>query len=161
MEFQSINPYNNEPVGIFTALTEDELNEKLNKSHKAFESWKKVPIAERCQLIRNAGQVLRDNVEQYAKMITLEMGKPISESRGEVNKCAWVCDYYADNAESFLANETIATDALQSFVRHDPIGAVLAIMPWNFPFWQVFRYAAPTLIAGNTALLKHAPNVFG
>jgi succinate-semialdehyde dehydrogenase/glutarate-semialdehyde dehydrogenase len=120
-----------------------------------------VPIAERCQLIKNAGQVVRDNVEEYAKMITLEMGKPLTESRAEVNKCAWVCDYYADNAESFLANETIATDASQSFVRHDPIGAVLAIMPWNFPFWQVFRYAAPTLIAGNTGLLKHAPNVFG
>lgn len=161
MEFQSVNPYNNEQVEIFTALTEDELDEKLNKSQKAFESWKKVPIAERCQLIKNAGQVLRDHVEQYAKMMTLEMGKPISESRAEVNKCAWVCDYYADNAETFLAHETIATDASLSFVRHDPIGAVLAIMPWNFPFWQVFRYAAPTLIAGNTGLLKHAPNVFG
>lgn len=161
MEFQSVNPYNNEQVEIFTALTEDELDEKLNKSLKAFESWKKVPIAERCQLIKNAGQVLRDHVEQYAKMMTLEMGKPISESRAEVNKCAWVCDYYADNAETFLAHETIATDASLSFVRHDPIGAVLAIMPWNFPFWQVFRYAAPTLIAGNTGLLKHAPNVFG
>jgi succinate-semialdehyde dehydrogenase/glutarate-semialdehyde dehydrogenase len=161
MQFQSVNPYNNEPVGKFTALTKDELDEKLNKSQNAFESWKKVPIAERCQLIRNAAQVLRDHVDQYAKMITLEMGKPISESRAEVNKCAWVCDYYADNAETFLAHESIATDASQSFVRHDPIGAVLAIMPWNFPFWQVFRYAAPTLIAGNTGLLKHAPNVFG
>jgi succinate-semialdehyde dehydrogenase/glutarate-semialdehyde dehydrogenase len=161
MEFQSVNPYNNEQVGIFTALTKDELDEKLNKSQKAFESWRKVPIANRCQLIKNAGQVLRDNVEQYAKMITLEMGKPISESRSEVNKCAWVCDYYAENAETFLAHETIITDASQSFVRHDPMGAILAIMPWNFPFWQVFRYSAPTLIAGNTALLKHAPNVFG
>ncbi len=161
MEFQSVNPYNNEQVGIFTALTKDELDKKLNKSQKAFESWKKVPIAERCQLIKNAGQVLRDNVAEYAKMITLEMGKPISESRSEVTECAWVCDYYAENAPAFLEEESITTDADKSFVRHDPIGGVLAIMPWNFPFWQVFRYAAPTLTAGNTGLLKHAPNVFG
>ena len=161
MEFKSINPYNGQQVAKFTALTKDELDEKLNISQKAFETWKKVPLKERCQLIKNAGQVLRDNVDDYAKMITLEMGKPISESRSEVNKCAWVCDYYADNAESFLADEIIETDASKSFVRHDPIGAVLAIMPWNFPFWQVFRYAAPTLIAGNTGLLKHAANVFG
>ena len=107
------------------------------------------------------GQVLRDNVEDYARMITLEMGKPISESRSEVNKCAWVCDYYATHAQAFLSDEIIGTEAQKSFVRHDPVGAVLAIMPWNFPFWQVFRYAAPTLIAGNTGLLKHAPNVFG
>ncbi len=104
---------------------------------------------------------MRDNEEEYAKMITLEMGKPLSESKSEVNKCAWVCDYYAENAPRFLADESITTDASQSFVRHDPIGGVLAIMPWNFPFWQVFRYAAPTLTAGNTGLLKHAANVFG
>lgn len=161
MEFKSFNPYDGEQVGSYAPLSEQELTEKLNRSETAFKSWQKVSLTERCQLIKKAGQVLRDNVEEYAKMITLEMGKPISESRGEVNKCAWVCDYYAENAEDFLSIETIATDASQSFVRHDPIGAVLAIMPWNFPFWQVFRYAAPTLIAGNTGLLKHAPNVFG
>jgi succinate-semialdehyde dehydrogenase/glutarate-semialdehyde dehydrogenase len=161
MKFESINPYNGKQVAQFTALSQDELDEKLNKSQKAFESWRKVSLAERCKLVKKAGQVLRDNVEEYAKVITLEMGKPISESRSEVNKCAWVCDYYADNATTFLADEIIETDAVKSFVRHDPIGAVLAIMPWNFPFWQVFRYAAPTLIAGNTGLLKHAPNVFG
>ncbi len=161
VEFKSINPYNAEQVGQFIAITTDELDEKLNNSQTAFASWKKVPLAERCRLMKKAGQVLRDNVEEYAKMITLEMGKPISESKGEINKCALVCDYYADNAPAFLANEIIATDASQSFVRHDPMGTVLAIMPWNFPFWQVFRYAAPTLTAGNTGLLKHAPNVFG
>ncbi|PQJ81168.1 NAD-dependent succinate-semialdehyde dehydrogenase [Polaribacter glomeratus] len=161
MEFKSINPYNNQQVGNYTALTEVELDKKLSKSQKAFTTWRNVPIAERCALIKKAGQILRNHVEEYAKMITLEMGKPIAESRAEVNKCAWVCDYYADNGETFLANEIIATDAAQSFVKHDPIGAVLAIMPWNFPFWQVFRFAAPTLIAGNTGLLKHAPNVFG
>ncbi|WP_299213305.1 NAD-dependent succinate-semialdehyde dehydrogenase [uncultured Dokdonia sp.] len=161
MEFKSNNPYNGEQVGVYTALTKEALTEKLHKSQVAFESWRKVPLAERCNLIKKAGQVLRDNVEEYAKMITLEMGKPISESRSEVNKCAWVCDYYAENAVGFLEDETIATEADKSFVRHDPIGGVLAIMPWNFPFWQVFRYAAPTLTSGNTGLLKHAPNVFG
>ncbi len=161
MEFKSINPYNGQQLGLYTSLTQKELVEKLNRSRQGFESWRKVSLAERCNLIKKAGQVLLDNVEEYASMITLEMGKPISESRSEINKCAWVCDYYAENAETFLANETIVTDASQSFVRHDPIGSVLAIMPWNFPFWQVFRYAAPTLTAGNTGLLKHAPNVFG
>jgi succinate-semialdehyde dehydrogenase/glutarate-semialdehyde dehydrogenase len=161
MEFKSINPYNGKQVVEFTTLTESELNQKLDKAHTAYLTWKKVPLVERTKLMIKAGQVLRDNIEEYAQMITLEMGKPISESRGEINKCAWVCDYYAENAEEFLKDEIIKTDAQQSFVRHEPIGAVLAIMPWNFPFWQVFRYAAPTLIAGNTGLLKHAPNVFG
>jgi len=161
MEFKSINPYNGKIVGEYTALSQKELKEKLNKSQIAFESWRKVPLSERCNLIKKAGQVLRDNVEKYAKMITLEMGKPIVESRAEVNKCATVCDYYAENAAEFLAEQTITTEADKSYVKHDPIGSVLAIMPWNFPFWQVFRYAAPTLTAGNTGLLKHAPNVFG
>jgi len=161
MEFKSINPYNGEEVGSYTGLTTAELDGKLAKSQTAFETWKKVPIAERAALMVRAGQVLRDNIEAYALMITLEMGKPISESRGEITKCAWVCDYYAENAVEFLTDEIIETDAKKSFVRHDPIGAVFAIMPWNFPFWQVFRFAAPTLIAGNTGLLKHAPNVFG
>ncbi|CAM4026048.1 NAD-dependent succinate-semialdehyde dehydrogenase [Gillisia limnaea] len=161
MKFHSVNPYNGKQVGEYTALSVNELNEKLEKSAEAFRSWKREPLSHRTQLIRKAGQVLRDNVEEYAQMITSEMGKPISESRAEVNKCAWLCDYYAENAESFLAPEIVKTDAAQSFVRHDPIGTVLAIMPWNFPFWQVMRFAAPTLTAGNTGLLKHAPNVFG
>lgn len=161
MEFKSINPYNNEEVGTYKGLSKEELTSKLNNSQIAFNIWRNVPLLERTNLIKKAGQILRDNVDEYAKMITLEMGKPISESRAEVNKCAWVCDYYAENATSFLANEVIPTDAQQSFVKHEPIGTVLAIMPWNFPFWQVFRFAAPTLTAGNTGLLKHAPIVFG
>ena len=161
MEFKSINPYNNKEVGSYTALSKEETATKLNNAQNAFKTWSKEPLSKRVNLIKKAGQVLRDNVEEYAKTITLEMGKPISESRAEVNKCAWVCDYYAENAVAFLVDELIATDAQQSFVRHDPLGTVLAIMPWNFPFWQVFRFAAPTLTAGNTGLLKHAPNVFG
>ncbi|MFT5754804.1 MAG: succinate-semialdehyde dehydrogenase/glutarate-semialdehyde dehydrogenase, partial [Flavobacterium sp.] len=161
MKFKSINPYNNQEVGEYTALTEEELKMKLDKSQAAFTSWSNVPLAKRCQLIKKAGQVLRDNTEEYATMITLEMGKPIKESRAEISKCALVCDYYAENSEAFLADEVIISDASNSFVRHNPIGSVLAIMPWNFPFWQVFRYAAPTLTAGNVGLLKHAANVFG
>lgn len=161
MEFYSINPYNGEQVGQYTALSAIELDKKLNTSGEAFKSWSQKPLSYRTDLIKKAGQVLRNNFEEYAQMITSEMGKPISESRAEVNKCALVCDYYAENAAVFLAQEVIKTDAKMSFVRHDPIGAVFAVMPWNFPFWQVFRFAAPTLTAGNTGLLKHAPNVFG
>lgn len=111
--------------------------------------------------MKEAGKVLEKNIEKYAGLISAEMGKPIVESRAEVKKCAWVCAYYADNAANFLADEIIKTDASKSFVRHDPIGCVFAVMPWNYPFWQVFRFAAPTLTAGNTAILKHAQNVFG
>ena len=159
MAFKSINPFNNETIASYDALTEKELEKKLALAEETFKSWRHVSLAERTSLIQRGGQVLRDEKEAYAKMISLEMGKPITESRGEVDKCAWVCDYYAEHAVAFLADEQIVTDAQQSFVKHDPIGTVLAVMPWNFPFWQVFRFAAPTLTAGNTALLKHASNV--
>ncbi|MEQ8715711.1 MAG: NAD-dependent succinate-semialdehyde dehydrogenase [Cyclobacteriaceae bacterium] len=161
MEFKSINPYNGQEIGRYTAQTAAETASMLAKAEETFSTWRAVPLSERAQLMAKAGQVLRDNIEEYAKMITLEMGKPISESRAEVNKCAWVCDYYADHAAEFLADDIIETDAQKSFVKHEPMGCVLAIMPWNFPFWQVFRFAAPTLTAGNTGMLKHAPNVFG
>lgn len=161
MEFKSINPYNGKEIATYTEHTDEQIQKILEKSRAAFESWRDVPINERCELLTNAGGVLRNNVETYAKTMTLEMGKPISEARAEIEKCAWVCDFYAENAERFLADEIIETDASESFVSHDPIGTVLAIMPWNFPYWQVFRFVAPTLAAGNTGLLKHAPNVFG
>ena len=161
MEFKSISPYNGQVVGQYTAHTEAQTLKILDQAEVAFKPWRATPLAQRTELIAKAGQVLRDNVEQYARMITLEMGKPITESRAEVNKCAWVCDYYAQHAQAFLSDEIIKTDAQKSFVRHDPIGCVLAIMPWNFPFWQLFRFAAPTLAVGNTGILKHAPNVFG
>ncbi|PZX54968.1 NAD-dependent succinate-semialdehyde dehydrogenase [Algoriphagus chordae] len=161
MEFQSINPYNGKLIAKHIAHTSDEVQSMLDRSQTAFQSWRKVSIPARAKLMHRAGEVLRENLETYAEMITLEMGKPISEARGEVNKCAWVCDYYAEQTEAFLADEIIATDASKSLVKHEPIGAVLAIMPWNFPFWQVFRFAAPSLMAGNTGILKHAPNVFG
>ncbi|MFT5724543.1 MAG: succinate-semialdehyde dehydrogenase/glutarate-semialdehyde dehydrogenase [Bacteroidia bacterium] len=161
MNFYSLNPYNGAQLAMYSSLTNEALANKLNNAQSAFTSWKNTPLAARAVLMHRAGSVLREGVEAYARMITLEMGKPITESRAEINKCAWVCDYYAENAADFLADEVIATDAHKSYVRHDPIGCVLAIMPWNFPFWQVFRFAAPTLMAGNVGLLKHAPNVFG
>ncbi|MFN2261495.1 MAG: NAD-dependent succinate-semialdehyde dehydrogenase [Psychroflexus sp.] len=161
MEFKSVNPYNGDQIATYTAQTKEEVERVLERSGEAFKSWRKTPLSERTELLKKVGQILRDDVEEYAKMITLEMGKPISESRAEVNKCAWVCDYYAENASEFLADEKIKTDATHSYVKHDPIGTVFAVMPWNFPFWQVFRFAAPTLTAGNTGILKHAANVFG
>lgn len=161
MEFSSINPFDGKVIRTYTALTDAEVFDKLNISAKAFVDWRKVPIKDRAARLSSAGRLLRENMDEYARMITLEMGKPIKEARAEVNKCAWACDYYAENAASFLADEIIATDAQKSFVRNDPLGTVLAIMPWNYPFWQVFRFAAPALMAGNTAVLKHAPNVFG
>lgn len=161
MEFYSVNPYSGKQIATYKAQTETEIKTVLDQSEKAFKKWSKRPLSERTDLLKKVGQVLRDNVEEYAKIITLEMGKPISESRAEINKCAWVCDYYAENAADFLKNKEIKTEATYSYVRHDPIGTVFAVMPWNFPFWQVFRFAAPTLTSGNTGILKHAPNVFG
>lgn len=161
MEFNSVNPYNGKHIATYTAHTETELNEILDRSGEVFKTWRKTALSERTDLLKNVSRLLRDNVDEYAEVITLEMGKPISESRSEVEKCAWVCDYYAEHAEEFLADEQIETDAKYSYVRHDPIGCVFAVMPWNFPFWQVFRFAAPTLTSGNTAILKHAENVFG
>ena len=161
MEFKSINPYNEKKIATYTGHTDDQIDKILEKSRTAFESWRQVPIQERCKLLVNTAGVLRNNVDKYAETMTLEMGKPISEAKSEINKCAWVCEFYAENAERFLADEIIGTDASESFVAHDPIGTVLAIMPWNYPFWQVFRFAAPTLAAGNTGILKHASNVTG
>lgn len=158
---RTINPYNNKEIATYTGHTDAQIDKILAKSRVAFESWRKVPIHERCKLLVNTAGVLRKNADKYAQTMTLEMGKPISEAKSEINKCAWVCEFYAENAERFLADELIDTDASESFVSHDPIGTVLAIMPWNYPFWQVFRFAAPTLAAGNTGILKHASNVTG
>lgn len=161
MKFKSTNPYSLQTVSEHDALTDDELEENLEKSKTAFKLWRKKPITERTALIRKAAEVLEAGIDRYAEMITIEMGKPITEARAEVKKCAWVCNYYADRAADFLADEPIETDARKSFVRHAPVGTVFAVMPWNFPFWQVFRFAAPTLTAGNVGVLKHAKNVFG
>jgi len=161
MSFKSINPYSGELVANYQKHSEEEINDILDQSQKTFSEWKNVPIAERSKLMLKLAKLLKTNEAKYAKTITLEMGKPISESKAEIQKCAWACEYYAENAQEFLKTKTIETDAFKSYVRFDPQGTVFAIMPWNFPFWQVLRFAAPTLMAGNTAVLKHASNVFG
>src|SRR5213593_354434 len=128
-------------------------------AHAAFLQWREVPFARRAQRMREAAQILRTRRAEYARTMTLEMGKPIVQGEAEVDKCAWACEYYADHAEAFLAEQSRETEASRSYVRFDPLGPVLAVMPWNFPFWQVFRFAAPALMAGNAGVLKHASNV--
>ncbi len=161
MEFKSINPYNSEVLQTFAGHSKEEVEKILDTAARAFKSGKNVSVAKRSKMMKKAGSLLSKNVEKYAKTISLEMGKPICEARAEVEKCAWVCEFYAENGEDFLADEIIKTDAAESFISYDPLGCILAIMPWNFPFWQVFRFAAPNLVAGNVGLLKHASNVLG
>jgi len=158
---QSINPANNQVIKTYQEISDIELSEVLSKMQTAFEDWKTKSFNYRASLMKTAAKILRNKKEEFSKLMTLEMGKPILQSRAEIDKCAWVCDYYADNAEKFLQDEIIQTDATKSFVTYQPLGVVLAVMPWNFPFWQVFRFAAPTLMAGNVGLLKHASNVSG
>lgn len=157
----SINPANNKLIKSYTEMTRKESSNIISLTNESFIKWKETSFKHRSELMKNAAKVLRENSEEYSVLMTLEMGKPIIQSRSEVEKCAWVCEYYADNAEKFLKNEIIKTDAAKSFVSFQPLGIVLAIMPWNFPFWQVFRFAAPNLMAGNAGLLKHASNVSG
>ncbi len=159
--FRAVNPATGKFVRSIAFDDDATLSVKLEQAGKAFSIWSKVPIAERCELLRKAAVVLRENVEEYASLITEEMGKPIIASRYEVQKCALVCEYYADNATTFLASREVDTGATLSMVSYRPLGALLGVMPWNFPFWQVFRFVAPNLAAGNTILLKHAPNVPG
>jgi succinate-semialdehyde dehydrogenase/glutarate-semialdehyde dehydrogenase len=159
MPIQAINPKNGQLIQTYEELAPDEVKGILRAAHEEFLLWKKTSFAERATLMKNAAKVLRENADEYARVITDEMGKPLADARGEVEKCAWVCDYYAENAESFLAPELVETDASKSFVAYQPLGVVLAVMPWNFPFWQVFRFAAPALMAGNAGVLKHASNV--
>jgi succinate-semialdehyde dehydrogenase/glutarate-semialdehyde dehydrogenase len=158
---KAINPATNELIKNYDEHTSDEVKRIVDKVDEEFLKWRQVPFAQRSKLMHKAAELLRNNKDRYARTITTEMGKVISESQSEVEKCAWVCDYYADNAEDFLADEKIETDAGKSFVAFQPLGVVLAIMPWNFPFWQVFRFAAPALMAGNGGVLKHASNVPG
>lgn len=161
MSMKSINPATGEMIQEYQKMTVKEVDRVIADAHAAFLAWQKTSFTSRAKLMKNAAQILRDNAGAYGKLMTQEMGKPIAGGRAEAEKCAWVCDYYADNAEIFLQPEIIATDAGKSFVTFQPLGVVLAVMPWNFPFWQVFRFAAPGLMAGNAGVLKHASNVFG
>lgn len=137
------------------------MEEKINKASKTGREWRQISISERAILMQKVSKNLQDNFERYAALITKEMGKPITQAEAEVKKCALVCDYYATNAPTFLADKHMVSEASESFVRYDPLGVILGVMPWNFPFWQVFRFAVPTLMAGNTVLVKHASNVSG
>jgi len=159
MSIQSINPATGEVLETFTPTSRHELDRILAAAHAAFLEWRAVPMGARAKQMREAASALRRRKADYARTMTLEMGKPIVQGEAEVEKCAWVCDYYAEQAASFLAEQPRETDASKSYVRFDPLGVVLAVMPWNFPFWQVFRFAAPALMAGNGAVLKHASNV--
>ena len=157
---QSINPYNGEILKEYSPFSQKEITTHAQNAQKAFEEWKNTSFSSRGSLLKKAGAELRKNLDHYARLISLEMGKVIQESRSEIEKCAWVCDFYAENGEEFLREENIELpDGKKANVVHQPLGVILAVMPWNFPFWQVFRFAAPTLMAGNTALLKHASNV--
>jgi len=159
MPLRSINPYTNRVIEEFEELTDRDLGGLLTKSGVAFETWKRTGSGYRRSLMNKVSGLLKENSREYAESITAEMGKPLVESKAEVEKCAWVCDYYAQNAEKFLMAEPVTTDATETYVNYEPLGPVLGIMPWNFPFWQVFRFAVPTLMAGNSVLLKHASNV--
>ncbi len=159
MTIATINPATGETIKHFAPLTDTELEARLTLAEQTFQHYRQTTLAERAIWLRNAAQQLEDNRQEYGALMTLEMGKPIKAAIAEVEKSAWVCRFYADRAAEFLANVPISTDASSSFVCYQPLGIILAVMPWNFPFWQVFRFAAPALMAGNVGILKHASNV--
>jgi succinate-semialdehyde dehydrogenase/glutarate-semialdehyde dehydrogenase len=159
MAIATINPATGQVLKTFEALSEAQIEAKLRLAVEAFSKHRRVPFAERARLMMKAAEILDAEKETHGRMMTLEMGKPVRAAIEEAAKCALVCRYYAENAERFLADEKVATAATSSFIRYQPLGPILAVMPWNFPFWQVFRFAAPALMAGNVGLLKHASNV--
>ena len=159
MAFQSINPATNEVLASFDTWGADTLQQVLQSVTDSNDEWQSTPLSKRCDLMHKAAQQLRDRKQHLAELITLEMGKLIGDAQAEVEKCALACDFYADHGPEFLQDEMIESDAGKSYVAYQPIGTVLAVMPWNFPLWQVFRFAAPALVAGNTGVLKHASNV--
>jgi succinate-semialdehyde dehydrogenase/glutarate-semialdehyde dehydrogenase len=159
MVMQSINPATEEVVETFEEFSAAQIDAALQQAHDAQQSWRETSFGERAGVLQAVARILRARKSDWATLATLEMGKPILEAEAEVEKCAWNCDFYAEHAPKFLADEHIQTGAQESFVAFEPLGVVLAIMPWNFPFWQVLRFAAPALMAGNGAVLKHASNV--
>ena len=155
------NPATGETVRRYEGHTEDEARRWIDEAHEAHRDWRATSFVHRAKVLRSAAEVLRSRAESYAELMATEMGKPIRGGRSEIEKCAWVCEFYAENAERFLAPRPIETDAERSYVARRPLGVILAVMPWNFPFWQVFRFLAPALMAGNAGVLKHASNVPG
>ncbi len=159
MNFKSINPYTGKLIQEFEPFSDREIEDALNRSVKAFDDWKKTTFEYRKKLMLRVADLLMKSSDLLGQTITKEMGKTIEESRSEIEKCAWVCSYYAEDAESMLHREAIAAGGHMAYVQNEPLGTILGIMPWNFPFWQVFRFVAPTLMAGNVVILKHASNV--
>jgi succinate-semialdehyde dehydrogenase/glutarate-semialdehyde dehydrogenase len=160
-KIKTINPYTGELIATYETHTNKEINQRLEKAQTIFQDWKMEPISERVKLLKKVVALADKKKHELATLITKEMGKPIKESVSEIEKCTWLCDFYIVNADQFLADELIETEAQESFISYDPLGCILGIMPWNFPFWQVFRFAVPTLMAGNVAVLKHASNTTG
>ncbi len=158
---QSVNPHSGQVIRTYAPQDDAEIDRLLGAAESAFHDWRKSSFADRAQLMKAAGGVLRNRKQQFAELMADEMGKVLRDGVAEIEKCADCCDFYAENAQRFLANHAVLTDAEESYIAFDPLGPVLAIMPWNFPFWQVFRFAAPALMAGNVGLLKHASNVSG
>ena len=161
MNLVSINPANNKILESHKEFSTEKINQIINSSYNTYLEWRNESISYRSKMMRDLAELLKQKKEKLGALMTQEMGKPIKQSIAEAEKCAWVCEYYADNAERFLSKKEISTDSKKSFISFQPIGLVLAIMPWNFPFWQVFRFASPTLMAGNVGILKHASNVQG
>ena len=159
MAIVSINPATGEVLKSFTPLTDSQIEQKLQMAADAFSKLRALKFSERARMMANAAQILEKEKEALGRLMTLEMGKPIRAAIEEAVKCAWACRYYVENAERFLADEVVETGATRSYIHYQPLGPVLAVMPWNFPFWQVIRFAAPALMAGNVGLLKHASNV--
>jgi succinate-semialdehyde dehydrogenase/glutarate-semialdehyde dehydrogenase len=159
MPIASINPATGETLLTFERLGDQQLDEKLQRASETFRDYRRTEVGERSVLMMIAAEILEDEKKEFARLMTLEMGKPINAAVQEVEKCAWVCNYYAQHAREHLADELVETNATKSYVHFQPLGVVLAVMPWNFPFWQVFRFAAPALMAGNVGLLKHSSNV--
>ncbi|MGF1485631.1 MAG: NAD-dependent succinate-semialdehyde dehydrogenase [Prochloraceae cyanobacterium] len=159
MGIATINPATGETLKTFTALTDEQIEAKISLGDRTYQKYRQTSFEQRSQWLNKAAEILERDPEKFGKIMTLEMGKPLKAAIAEAKKCALVCRYYAENGAKFLADEPVATDATSSYVRYLPLGIILAVMPWNFPFWQVFRFAAPTLMAGNVGLLKHASNV--
>ena len=159
MGIATINPATGELLKTFEPMNDAEIEGCLALAAEAFQQYRRVSLTQRAQWMLKAADILEQDAETWAKIMTMEMGKPLKGAIAETKKSAWVCRYYAENAADFLADLTVETDASRSFVHYQPIGPILAVMPWNFPFWQVFRFAAPALMAGNIGLLKHASNV--
>ncbi len=161
MNLISINPANNKKINSYQEISKDSINQIIDSSFNTFLEWRSKSFSYRAKKMRHLAELLKQKKELLGLLMTKEMGKPIKQSIAEAEKCAWVCEYYADNAEKFLSQKEIPTGSTKSFISFQPIGIVLAIMPWNFPFWQVFRFASPALMAGNVGILKHASNVQG